>query len=627
MMLGSIVRRQVHALAVAGLLIAVAVAYGPTLEYGFVWDDHVLIEHNEKVREAAHWESFFLESFWRIGEHSDDPSRSFYRPLVSFSYAVDYAAWGLNPAGYHLTNILLHLACCLLVYLLGLRLGLRPALALLAGLLFALHPSHVENVAWISGRTDVICGLFYFLAFYAFLAWQDRPARRDLPLLVLLLFALACLSKEMAITLPILIAVYGVAVVPRGRRRPAVALVLGLVLIAVAYLGLRFLVLGRLTGPSWYGDSVLKAWSVVMVSAKYLALLANVVLPDPHHAEGLVRSAWQPLNFLYLAADAGVAALVVACFRHGWRQVAFWLAWTGLTLLPVLNLGTFGDILYADRFLYIPSLGLALGLPLLGAAILRELGPRYRLLKPALVASAVMYGLALFLTLAVTRGWWRDDVTLFGRAARTSPQSSYIWFNYGLGLANVGLHAEALQAYGQAMCLQPKDSRTYIYVGYSLEQLGRYREALTALNRAQALGAGNALFYSMLARMYIRAGRWTDARDAYLKSLEIKSSALTLAKLGESLMMAGSDDLAIRQYAAALAIKPAASAYHNLGILWLRRENYRAAMVCFNRALYMSDHLTPVQQAILVRNWVTACYLGNPEVYPRPALWYLLDLN
>src|SRR5579862_2830602 len=189
-----------HPLHVLLILLLVLISYGQSLDYGFVWDDHQLIVDNPKIKSVESIRQVLTNDFWNVGYGRRDDTRGFYRPLITLSYLADYSIWGLNPKGYHLTNVIAHAIASVLAYFLALILLRRPTHALLSAVLFAVHPTHVESVCWISGRTDVFCGVFFLLAWIAVLRLLEtsRPSPGWLTVTVGAYLA-ALLCKETAL--------------------------------------------------------------------------------------------------------------------------------------------------------------------------------------------------------------------------------------------------------------------------------------------------------------------------------------------------------------------------------------------------------------------------------------------
>jgi hypothetical protein len=340
------------------LVVLLTVALFPLLVGPFFADDYLHIEVAERLRQA-------LSGGWVL--HIDSAgawwtppglSVEYFRPLVVLSFAVDRLLYGEHASGYHLTNLALHAAGTWLVWGIGRRV-LGPGFAAwAAAALFAIHPCHTLAVGWISGRTDVLAGVFYLAAFLAYLESRATGGGRGAVLTagILVLFALALLSKEMALTLPVVM--LGHALLrpggePLARRLVAPSLTAA---VAAAYLALRIVVLGGFHPPPTpfayhLGDAGL-AWHLATAPLLYLADFVLFVPPDPMATEPFWRA--HPLLLVLFIA------LILQTFRTSLqrapdRSTAAWgLGWMAITILPVLML-TIGE-----HFLYLPSAGYCL---------------------------------------------------------------------------------------------------------------------------------------------------------------------------------------------------------------------------------------------------------------------------
>jgi tetratricopeptide (TPR) repeat protein len=521
----------------------VLASLGLSLGGGFVWDDAPLIVDNSRIQRPGEYVRILTASFWETGDQHDR-FRAFFRPVVSLSYAADYALWGARPFGFHLTNLLLHFGCCWLVYRIGLREPIPRRAALAAAALFAVHPVHVESVAWISGRTDLLCAIFLLAAFLACRSSErgSGPVRGLLPPL---LFGAALFAKEMAATLPLLVFAdrWLAADEDGGRLRRAGSATWPLLVVLVLYLLARRLVLGPAPDPLFELGPLSWALSAVFVLARYVTLLLLPVGLDAHYPHAPLESAADP----FFLVSAALLAVVGWGAWWLWRRdprSAFWLGWILVSLLPVLALGRFGDVLLADRFLYIPSIGLAL---LAGRAVARWAGteapaPRRR----ALAATALLILGVLAVQSASRCRVWKDDLTLFRDMLRTSPASALVRNNLGLALYARGEYAQAIEEFRVAVALAGDYALARNNLASALERTGRPREALAeylaALEIAPALmeagvNAGNLL---------VRLGRPAEGFGLLEAALrDNPRSVAALNSMAGALEFAGRDDEAL----------------------------------------------------------------------------------
>ena len=185
------------------IIILTALSYINTLHNSFVYDDNTYVVENRQIRSISNIPKAFISSY-----PPDAKEQGLYRPLVTISYIFDYAVWGLNPKGFHLTNLILHILTSIIIYLLALEILKKSWPSLIAALIFALHPVHTEAVTWIVGRAEVMAGLFYFIAFLLYIKAGESISLETGCLLAQISLIFCAFSKEMAITLPILLFVY-----------------------------------------------------------------------------------------------------------------------------------------------------------------------------------------------------------------------------------------------------------------------------------------------------------------------------------------------------------------------------------------------------------------------------------
>ena len=464
------------------LALLVLVSYAVSLGGGFVWDDRPLIVENGLVQDPSRALEIVSKSFWETDDRHDR-FRAFFRPVVGLTYALDHAIWGDAPRGYRLTNLLLHFLCCLLVYRIARQEGLGDSGAFVAGALFAVHPVHVENVAWISGRTDLTCGLFLLAAFTVYRGGAERSSvRRNGCSALLFLLALFC--KEMAITLPLLILLHatllrGVGAVSRTMFKTLVPFAAA----TVVYFFARMWVLGGGGEPLFILEPLSWIASAWYVFARYTMLLLLPLGLDAHYPDGPVESLLSMRAALGLAFVVVLGWVVFYCRRISPR-VTFWLLWIIVSQAPVYAFGWFGDVLLADRFLYIPSAGLAmlLGLAMHGTADLSL--PRLQrsvwvLVAVVLVLFAVQTGLRSRV--------WRTDRELFENMLLTSPNSALVRSNLGLAWFRDGRYVDATAQFERAVQLSPSFALAHNNLAASYETLGRHQDAYRHYERALEL--------------------------------------------------------------------------------------------------------------------------------------------
>jgi tetratricopeptide (TPR) repeat protein len=532
-------------LVVALLALAGTLVYLNAIPNAFHFDDTHSIVENPAIRSFRGAGRWFTDAstFTVLKENTN------YRPVLLATYAANHALGGLRPAVFRLFNLLGHLGCAILAFLLArelaARLWPRPEdearrtwVPILTGAIVALHPLQSEIVDYISSRSDGLCALFYLAALYAWVRANAAPARAGLwRAAAVAAFALSLLVKEVGITLPAAIWLWEVLV----ERRPAVRLGWRrfgryglLAAVALAYLGVRAWVLRdydtrfrSTTPPLEYFATQLHAWFY------YLRLFVVPVgqCVDPEYP--FSRSFGEPR---VLAAIAGVLAVAAAAFvaRRRRPEVPFALAFFLVALAPTSSFFPISEAVNEHRP-YLANLGLAL----LAAVALAELAPRLIGRRAAAgLAAAVLVALA---ALTVARNHvWTDDLTLWRDVVAKAPHNGRAHLNYGLALMARGRNDEALAEYEQCARLWPGYSYCYINRSVLYRQRQDFGRALADLDHAARLTP--TLFWVPYFRGYTyqEMGRLADAERAYARALAISPRfaearyrrARTLADLG-----------------------------------------------------------------------------------------------
>jgi protein O-mannosyl-transferase len=507
----------------AGILEAIAciisgLVYVRTLTFDFVYDDVPQILKNPAIQSWRYLPQYWTSHVWAaIYPHS---TGNYYRPLFLLWLRVNYVLFGDRPMGWHATSVFCNVAATWLVFRLAQQLTRDRMIGFVAAVIFGLHPAHVENVAWISGVTDPLMACFFLGSCFAYLKFSE--SRKTLYLALSLgMFACALMAKETAIVLPLLILalsrIDGAKDVGGGARGSSSSTIRDIALYAVLgliYIGVRHRVLGGFAHPtisiSW--KEVLLSWpSVLWFYAKHLIMpirLSEFYSLDyvSHFSARLVLL---PLSFL-LASGVALYFLIRVLPQ---KQALFALALIVVPLLPVLDLGslTTGDIVH-DRYLYLPSAGLAI-LAALSVAALRSYVPasKYRAL-PALLTGAVC---ALFMTINVEQqGQWRDDVQLYTRGMEMAPDNLTVRDNLANALLGAKQPERAISLYLEVLKRNPNFWRSNYNLGVVYYNSGNAAAAEPLLQRAIRVDGSDSDQYIYLALAELQLKRFSQAVDA-----------------------------------------------------------------------------------------------------------------
>ncbi len=432
--------------------LAAILVYANALHNGFALDDRVVVEQNPNVHHLAPFGDLWVSAYW--------PNLPFqvglYRPLTILSYMVEWALFHGNAAGFHAVNVVLHAAVTALVVILVLRLGAPPLAALVGGLLFAIHPVHVEAVAGVVGYAELMMTLLVLAACLVHLSRAGSVVWRWVTITACFLAAL--LVKETAVALPLLLVI--VDFVNPKRTESLWRTVwndapLYLLMAAVfgGYVGLRFAVLGVIAGttpaPALVGKS--SAVRVATAFRTWLDYIRLMVWPRDLVAEYgpnvRVAASWRDLT-VYLGIAAGGVVLASAVWlrrRSPWWTAA--VAWFAASVFVVSNLVLRVGVVLAERTLYLPSVGIAFA-----AVPITAVGRR----RPRL---AVLVG-AVAAVLAVARVWtrtpvWKSTDVLLTQLARAHPESFEAQSYLGDSAMRAGHPQEAVRHYAIAYGLVP----------------------------------------------------------------------------------------------------------------------------------------------------------------------------
>jgi hypothetical protein len=499
----------------------VVACFSPALENGFVdWDDDLNLTENPRYRgfspAALRW--MFTTT---LGGH--------YQPLTWLSFALDHALWRMQPAGYHLTSILLHAANAVLGYLLLHRLlrgrslasdAVVAGAALAGALAFAIHPLRVESVAWASERRDVLSGFFWLLALLAYVRAVDAPpaARRRGLGASLAALAVSLLAKAWGMTFPLVLLVLDAYPLRRLARDPRAVLREKLPFAIVAGAGALVAFLAQRSMPEMRTLAEHGVTARIAQAAYGLCFyLVETVLPVGLHPAYLLEPSLDPARPRYVAATLAVAAITSIAIVA--RRPAPWLAaaWASyaVILAPVLGFAQTGPQLVADRYTYLACLPWA---AVLAAGLARAAGAPGIRRRLVVTGTAAALATLAVLTVLQTR-IWRDSVTLwdhtlrldpenhvaytnrgwarsddpeaaiadYSAAIRANPRYYLAYFNRGNALQARGDLAAALGDYDVAIALLPEDPKAYNNRGWVRQQLGDWHGAITDYRRALEL--------------------------------------------------------------------------------------------------------------------------------------------
>lgn len=572
------------------LLVVTATAYSSVLSHGFVWDDGDYILRNRHVATGLSLENirWAFTSFSNFNWH----------PLTWITHQADVTLFGLKPAGHHLVNLLLHLANTALL-LLALR-GLTGHLgrSFFVAALFAVHPMHVESVAWVAERKDVLSAFFWMLTLLSYLRYVRKPnLSRYLP--VLFSFAAGLMAKPMLVTLPFVLLLLDAWPLDRAHRRPAGTgpghktpfspwtrlAAEKAPLFALSAISCLITYFAQARGGAVAALEILSFGSrLANASVSYVKYLGAMIWPTrltffyPYPTAGI--PAWTVAGSVFLLAC--FAALAVFLRRRHPAVATGWLWYLG-TLVPVIGIVQIGFQAMADRYTYLPFIGsfmaAAWGLPAL-------LPRRLRRRSVAVLAAGALIATCAILTWRQVQHW-RSNFDLYTHALAVDPENYLAHTNLAVALNKERRTVEAIRHLQEAIRSRPTFPAAHLNLGLALHGEGRPAEALAHLNQALLLQPDLDAARVAIGLTLARLGKSAEALAQYREVLGRRPDyGLVHLYAANILDDQGEFETALPHYVAAQRFEPEnEQAYYDLGVALERRGRRAEAAEQYQLAL------------------------------------------
>ncbi|MGD0885186.1 MAG: tetratricopeptide repeat protein [Thermodesulfovibrionales bacterium] len=613
-------RRVPYYLAAFASLITFSV-YLPALRNDFVtWDDNSYVITNLHIH-SLNW-AFFRWAF--SGFHVGN-----WHPLTWISHALDYAVWGLNPLGHHLTNILLHAMNTFLVVLLCIKLlemwkersmpdaastflDRRRILiaAGVTGLLFGLHPLHVESVAWVAERKDLLCGLFFLLSISAYAnhirALVNEPLEKKEAasrffnrsyLVSLVFFVLALLSKPMAVSLPVVLLLLDWYPFQRIRSwksfRDSGVEKLPFIVCGLISSTLTIMAQRTVGATGMMGFVPLRARMLVAANAfvDYLGKIAVPVglssyYPYPKGQEVTLVS---PQYLIAVIFVVGLTAILLVAAKKQRVWLSAW-GYYVVTLIPVIGIVQVGSQAMADRYMYLPSLGPFLLIGLIAAWVWAKadsLNQGSRTVKAVTIAVAISLVISLSYATLKRIAVWRDDFTLSTDMVRKSPDAAIPHTNLGIAYLKQNRLAEAVHEFHAALKLMPDFAEAHNNLGNAYAKQNHLDEAVHEFLTALKLKSDFAEAHSNLGMAYAKQNRLEEAVHEFIAALKLRPDyAEAHYNLGNAYARQNRLEEAVHEFIASLKLRPDdARAHNDLGAIYMEQNRLEEAVHEFIAAL------------------------------------------
>ena len=580
-------------------MVATLALYNPVNRHPFVnYDDDRYITENLHVHNGLTWRTIT----WAFTA----TEQGNWHPLTWLSHALDYQLFHQNPAGHHFTSLLIHAANAVLLFLFLMYATRRLGPSLFVAALFALHPINVESVAWVAERKNVLCTFFFFATLIAYCWYARQPDWRRY-LVFAGLFVLGLMSKPMVITLPfvLLLLDYWPLGRIRGGRADATAAPLSklvvekLPLIALSAASAVITMQAQRAGGAMRSTAqfslAVRLENAVMAYAMYLW---KMIWPShlspiyPHPGDSL--AGWQVgTSALVLLAMTAVALK----FRARRYLLTGWLWFLG-TLVPVIGLVQVGDQAMADRYAYIPLVGIFIMIAwrIADLADSKQIGLVVRVIPAACVLLALSFATNRQL------GYWSSNYDLWTHAVAVTGRNFIAQDNLGGALLWLGKTDEAYLHFQAAAEINPLDPMSRSNLGAYLQEHGHMAEAIEKYNRVITLTSDPGLLaatYANLGAAYRKLGEDEKARTSYDQALQLNPNQYNVyLGLGELLEKQSRLDDAISNYSKAVELRPTDTGFLLLGRALERTGRRSEALAAYQAALKLSPEMPEAQHAV-----------------------------
>ncbi|MDO8140138.1 MAG: tetratricopeptide repeat protein [Candidatus Brocadiales bacterium] len=572
--------------AVLGLIILSFAAYLHTLSNKFVFDDVYIISENYFIRDWRNfWGLFTSKYFAASGELS-------YRPVTTLSYFMDFSLWHLNPMGYHLTNIILHTLNSALLFFLVRHIARNTPVAFLASLFFVCHPVLSEAVNAVSYREDLLAATFSIIAFILYVRLSARNKftygnfNFYLYPISLLSYLFALFSKEMAITLPLLLFFFDYLIGNcRTFANRILRFYLGYILVTIFYLLVRFRWFHNPveSGVSYPQESL---WHNFLTMPKALASYIRLLFfPVNLNADYIVPVTSSPCDTSFILSLLLIISIAVIAYRLFFRSklLFFSVLWFFVALLPVLNIIPIANIT-AERYLYIPMIGFCI----MGSYFITHMSTMrlhpFRISVWVLTLS-ILFGFAWQTSLR--SGDWRDEFTLWSKTIAREPNSYKAHSSLGILLIRRGLEEEGISELKTSLSMNPSYPDAHNNMGTLYEQKGMYEDAAKEYRCALRINQNLSEAHYNLGNAYLKTGNYDKAVAEYKLYITSKGDhPIVFYNLGVAYMKQGMLDESIMAFQKSLKNNPMnADVHNNLGVVFTRKGQLNDAVREFREAL------------------------------------------
>jgi tetratricopeptide (TPR) repeat protein len=535
------------------LLIFVAgfAVYANTLTADFIWDDEYLIINNTQIKSFSHITNVFKTY---VGYGSENIN-NFYRPMQELSNMIDFALWGLNPTGFHLTNTVLHAAVGMLVFLLILRLTGDLLASVVGSLFYAVHPVHTEAVAYIAGRADPLYSVFMLISLLLFIKYVNSTGKNPVVyFLSIFFFVVSLLAKEMVFTLPIILFFYMFYFLRHTEKQNLYEkykwtwLPYGIIVGIYGFLRATVLSFSDIAPASAFNKIpfVLRILTFFRTIVTYFSLL---IMPVDLHMErtiSITRNVFEPSALFALLLVSAIFWAIYWTYKKNLRLISFSIVWFFVFLLPVSNIVPINSFL-AEHWIYMASVGIFLILGSFVSFVWQKIPRGARSLHIAFLC-AVIVPLILYARGTVLRNKdWHNEISFFNSTLKYHPKNARLYLNLGNTYYEKKQIDKAIEQYKKAIEINKKYAVAYGNIGSAYLNKRMPKKAEEYLKKAIAYKYNYPIAHYNMGIIYFNRREYNKA----LEELDIATQQLP--QLYQAHNMKGRTYMKIRKPREALA--------------------------------------------------------------------------
>jgi tetratricopeptide (TPR) repeat protein len=586
--------RQKKLIPILSLLLALSITgiYWQVRNFDFInYDDPVYVTENPRVLEGLNWESIKWAFTSIYGSN--------WFPLTWLSLMLDRQLFGVNPGTFHLINVVLHTVNAIVLFIILSRCTKDIWPSFFTAVVFGLHPLHVESVAWIAERKDVLSTLFWMLTMLGYIRYVEKPTVRRY-MIVLAAFIAGLMSKPMLVTLPFVLLLVDYWPLQRIRlsrnirqenpdQRNNTRTISFLVLekVPLFVLSAASCVMTLIAQKS---KGAVSSFEVLSLSDRltnalvsYTSYIGKMFWPTglaifyPHPQDNIPLLKIVISTMILFAVSL---AVIFSCRKKRYLLVG-WLWYLG-TLVPVIGLVQVGAQAMADRYAYIPVIGLSIMI----AWSVRDIVSKWRYKNVIVVTAGVLICATLMVCTYRQLRYWQNNETLFTHTLDVTSDNYIAHNNIGIALAGDGDLEQAMKHFKETLKIKPRDTDALFNLAGALVKLGKPNEAMVHYNRVLELKPDDAQTYNALAIVQVQQGDYVQAISIYRKALQKNpESALLHGGLGSALLETGQLDPAVTALQTSIKLKPISQTYCNLGMAVSFKGELTKAIEYYKKAI------------------------------------------